>query len=458
MVDIPDIPGLPYAISIFPDRDNIIIVDSEDNELKLLKFENIYIREEQTTFADDINLNFSNALVLEKTVEDSILLIEEEASKTDRLTDVNHNHNTLNSVATGAIKSANFAEKSTFQSGDLIGSYNIIRFNEFTVKNLTINTAGIVSGECDPCANYIQNGTVCLSPGTYKIKSTVTISPEVIAQWKIPQFTAFNLLSAFESIWSFISFYKISSPKQFTLNGDSACTFNKAGPSVTLNLLGFVYVDSIAEYGIVVNTIGKLIPGAYTSSILDSLSSIGSGVDYLDKSQITQSHLVIEQISDQDVLSPTTDSTVVRVNREFIYPDKIRVMYKSGWLLKIVEAPDTTDFPTTDLQKLKLLPYIEDDLYDKPIGSARAYFSDPASINGTINVGDVARYRPQLPDDNNNVPSNADSYDLRDTTFEKLTPGWYGYIESDSEKGVGEFYDVIFRVDKESVVTAVRQL
>jgi len=458
MYNIPNISNLPYAFDIYPDRDNIIIVDNKDNELKLIRFDNLLIRENQTTFSDIINTNYSESLILDQVATDSLELIAAEAESTERLTNVNHSYNAISPLDTGFIGSSGFTEKSVFQDGDLLGNYNLIKIPSYTVNNIDLSQLdGNVTGECDPCANFRENGTICLQPGTYKIKCTVTISPEVIPQSEIPQNTPFNALSGFESIWSFISLYKLSSPKQFEINGDSACTYNKAGPSVSLNLIGFVHTDITAEYGITVHTIGKFIPGAYTSSILQSLTSVGSGLDFFAKNQITQSHLIIEKISDDNILSPTRDSIQLRANRQFKYPDKPRLMYKSGWVTKINEAINTPDIPDIDLQKLKyLLFYDDNERFDRSIGSARVYFSDPSSVDGKLFVGDTARYRSELPDEFDVIPVNADSYDIRESGFKTLSPGWYGYVTNESEKEIGDFYDAVFRVDNQSIVSYVK--
>ena len=222
MYNIPNISNLPYAFDIYPDRDNIIIVDNKDNELKLIRFDNLLIRENQTTFSDIINTNYSESLILDQVATDSLELLAAEADSTERLTNVNHSYNAIAPSDTGFIGSSGFTEKSVFQDGDLLGNYNLIKIPSYTVNNIDLSQLdGNVTGECDPCANFSENGTICLQPGTYKIKCTVTISPEVIPQSEIPQNTPFNALSGFESIWSFISLYKLSSPKQFEINGDS---------------------------------------------------------------------------------------------------------------------------------------------------------------------------------------------------------------------------------------------
>lgn len=458
MYSIPNISSLPYAFDIYPERDNIIIVDSNDDTLKLIRFENLLIKEDQTTFFDKINTNYNESLILNQAATDSLELIASEAESTERLTNVNHSYNILTPIDTGSVGTSGFTEKSVFQDGDLVGNYNLIKIPTYTVENIDFTQeGGNIVGECDPCANFTENGTICLEPGTFKIKCTVTISPEVIPQSEIPQNTPFNALSGFESIWSFISLYKLSSPKRFEINGDCACTYNKAGPSVSLNLLGFVYADIKSEYGILVHTIGKFIPGAYTSSILQSLTSVGSGLDFFAKNQITQCHLVVEKISDEDVLSPTKDSTQLRANRQFKYPGKPRLMYKSGWVTKINEAVNTPDLPDIELQKLKyLLFYNDNERFDRPIGFARVYFSDPLSVDGQIFVGDTVRYRNELPDELDVIPVNANTYDIRDSEFKNLSPGWYGYVTNESEKQIGEFYDAIFRVDNQSIVSSVK--
>lgn len=459
MYNIPNISNLPYAFDIYPERDNIIIIDSNDSNLKLLRFENLLIRENQTTFSETITRNYNNSLILNKVSNDSLQLMIDEAESTDRLVDVNHSHNKLASISTGSISTSGFTEKAVFQDGDLIGNYNLIKIPSYTVENIElaqINDNSI--GECDACSNFRENGTICLNPGTYKVKCTVTISPEVIPQSEIPQNTPFTALSGFENIWSFISLYKLSSPKQFYINGDSACTYNRAGPSISLNLLGFIYADVRAEYGILLHTIGKLIPGAYTSSILESLTSVGSSLDIFNKTQITQCHLAIEKISDEDILSPTKDSLQLRVNRQFKYPGKPRLMYKAGWITKINEALDIPDLPSIDLQKLPYLLYYNNERFEKPIGFARVYFSDPLSIEGKILVGDSTKYRGEipLPDDPDVIPVNADTYDIRDAGFKSLSPGWYGFVNNESEKQIGDFYDAVFRVDSEGIIASVK--
>lgn len=458
MYNIPNISNLPYAFDIYPERDNIIIIDSNDNELKLIKFENLLIREEQTTFYNIVNTNYSESLILDQAATDSLDLIAAEAESTERLTNVNHSYNAVSPIGTGFIGSSGFAEKSVFQEGDLLGNYNLIKIPSYTVNNIDLTQLdGNVVGECDPCANFTENGTICLQPGTFKVKCTVTISPETIPQSEIPQNTPFRALSGFESIWSFISLYKLSSPKRFEINGDCACTYNQAGPSVSLNLLGFVYTDITAEYGILVHTIGKFIPGAYTSSILQSLTSVGSSLDFFAKNQITQCHLAVEKISDENVLSPTRDSIQLRANRQFKYPGKPRLMYKSGWVTKINEAINTPDLPAIELQKLKyLLFYDNNERFDRTIGFARVYFSDPLSVDGQIFVGDTVRYRSELPDEFDVIPVNADTYDIRESGFKNLSPGWYGYVTNESEKQIGDFYDAVFRVDNQSIVSYVK--
>ena len=108
----------------------IIIVDNNDNELKLIRFDNLLIRENQTTFSDIINNNYSESLIIDQVATDSLELIAAEAESTERLTNVNHSYNAIAPSDTGFIGSSGFTEK-----------YNVNHLVYYEVHDLYVEAA-----------------------------------------------------------------------------------------------------------------------------------------------------------------------------------------------------------------------------------------------------------------------------------------------------------------------------
>jgi|GEM_PF-6296155 len=460
-MSIPSISELQPIDSILPDRDNILILDSEDSgRLKLLKVDNIYIRENQTTFNPIVYKAYDDSIYIAQTSENNLEILKAAADSSARLTTVDQKVTTITTTSSGTAGTPEFNEETKFQDNTIIGPLNIIKFNDIFVSNIDVDISSLDTSECAPCKNYINRGTICLPRGTYKITCTVSISPYVIPQIDIPLLPTQADIDARENIWAFLSLYNLTSPKRFVINGDSVCTYTESGSTVTLNLNGFIYVDEIEEYGVTVSTIGSFMPGANTTSIGNTLSAAVPGRTLFNTTQINQSVLILEKLSNENVLLPTEDSVKLRRSQSFKYPASINLMYKSGWVTKLNAVGDTPSAPTGDQSTIKFLLFFYSETFDSIIGGARVYFSDPSSTDGaTMNVGDIAKYRSELPDlDLDAVPINSESYDIRDSKLQMLTSGWWGYVRNDSEKTVGDKFDYTFRVDNTGVITSVNKI
>lgn len=451
---IPKVSDLPLIQDFIP-GDKIII--SREGQEYLIDYDNIYIQNNQISFNQDIINDTNNVSNLQQYSTDKLdeLVVELNEKSISRST--SHLIDLTNVTTEGTLSSSSYREFITSTNNPFIGPNNLVVFDTAIVDKLNLSIDGATDTEnveCDVDRIVYGNGTISIPKGTYRIRASISLSPEV--NLDLNQDTLDEYIRRKQQVWSYLSFVQLTNPERTILNGTGSSTYNNIGQSITLTLNGYFYTDATRQYGLKVHTLGKLYPGVVTGTYSQDNNSDTVDTKYLSiselfgRSQYNQSRILIERISDTDTLSPLEDSPQGFRSQSLELQPRVPLVYNSGWIQKI-NAQDTSVVPASSLLVITTLPYTK--VGDKYVGDARGYVTEPKSYQGYIKIGDTVRYRSQQLDSQGILPVIYNKYDVRDSSLQKLSPGWYGLIVDETIKEIGQVYDTVFRVDKHGVVS-----
>lgn len=434
-----------------------IIIEKSDKNIYLLDYDNIYITENQIDFADELvvdslNVDSVSSYANEKYNELVTTLTNQSIGRpTAQLIDITQ------TTSEGTLSSSNYREFITSTAAPYSGPNSIVLFDSLNINKLDINIdeQEIASDQCDINRVVFSNGTISIPPGTYKIRASISLSPEVNID--LDQATIDDYIAKKQRVWSYLSFVQLTPPNRAIINGDGACTYNNIGQSITLNLNGYFYTDTTRQYALVIHTLGKVYPGVVTgtysqisdSDVVDTKKLSIS--DFFGREQFNQSRLIIERITETNTLSPLEDSPQSYRDQSLTLQPRIPLIYNAGWISKL-NVEDTNVIPNTAFTTISSLPFQEYNNTGNYIGDLRAYITEPKSYQGYIKVGDNIRYRAQQLTEEGTVNVGFKKYDIRDPELKILSPGWYGLLVDES-KSLGDQYDTIFRVDKNGVIS-----
>ncbi len=452
---IPKINELPLSQDFIP-GDKIII--DRGNKGYLLDFDNIYVQFSDISFQQDI-INDSNKVNNLKVYSEAKYnelvneLTEKSISRsTAHLIDI------TNTSSQGALSSSNYREFIISSETPFSGPNNLVIFDDALVDKLSINIDGVTDTdnlECDVDRVVYGSGTISVPPGTYRIRASISLSPEV--NLNLDQDTLDEYIRKKQQVWAYMSFVQLTTPERTILNGSGACTYNNIGQSVTLNLNGYFYTDKTRQYGIKIHTLGKLFPGVVTgtypqdtnSNLLDS--KYLSISDLFGREQYNQSRILIERISDTNTLNPLEDSPAGFRSQALVAQLRAPLLYNAGWLQRI-NAQNNSVIPSTLQTTISALPFQFRPEVSDYVGDLKGYITEPKAYQGYVKIGDTVRFRVQQLDSKGILPTYFNQYNAKDTSLRILSPGWYGLIVNTS-KTVGQRYDTIFRVDLNGVVS-----
>jgi len=450
---IPKINELPLSQDFIP-GDKIII--DRDNKGYLIDYDNLFVGTNQISFQQDIinDNNEVNNLQQYSTDKYNELVVELTEKSIGRSTA--HLIDLTNITTEGTLSSASYREFITSTDAPFIGPNNLVVFDSALVDKLSLSVDGVTteSTECDVDRVVFGQGTISIPKGTYRIRASISLSPEV--NLDLDQDSLDEYIRRKQQVWSYLSFVQLTNPERTILNGSGASTYNNIGQSITLTLNGYFYTDKTKQYGLKVHTLGKLYPGVVTGTYSQNTNSGVIDTKYLSisdlfgREQFNQSRIIIERISDTDTLSPLEDSPQGFRSQALALQPRVPLTYNAGWLQRI-NAQDTSVIPASSLFVITALPFNK--VGDTYVGDLRGYITEPKSYQGYIKIGDTVRYRKQQPNSQGIVPKAFNKYDVRDSELKTPLPGWYGLIVSETTKKVGEKYDTIFRVDVNGVVS-----
>lgn len=457
-----------------------IIAETSPEGIVLYDTANLFIVEDQVEFKDELNSALEEATDLISLVEDSLEQIKTNAFTESFLTDVAQLFDTTSITSTGTPGTSAFKEIVTasdpFYGPDVIIPAPQVAINN--IEDLLAAQESILEGDdsCGVCADIAEKGTICISPGTYRIIASVCLSPEIdlnisdndrfstvidlsntvpgeIEPAELPTRVVREVVTG-QKIWAYMSFKQLTFPERYILNGSPSMTFNRTGASITLNLNGYFYTDTLREYAITVSTIGKLYTGATTATFAEELNIYESVGTKFTKIHFRPVNFMLEKISNDNILSPTEASYPFPKKPTFPYPEGNILMYRAGWIRKLFTVPDTLSTPTAEDSKIDSMPFFNSQILGGIIGSQLAYITEPNSNKGVMKIGDALKYRSQLPDENARIPINNLSYDIRAVGFKTPERGWYGLLLETSKKTIGDVYDIVIRIDGNGIITS----
>jgi len=448
---IPKINELPLSQDFIP-GDKIII--DRDNKGYLIDYDNLFVGLNQISFQQDILNDTKEVNNLQQYSIDKYNELVRELTEKNISRSTAHLIDLTNTTSEGTLSSASYREFITSTENPFIGSNNLVVFDSALVDKLSLSVDGVTteSTECDVDRVVFGQGTISIPKGTYRIRASISLSPEV--NLDLDQDTLDEYIRRKQQVWSYLSFVQLTNPERTILNGSGASTYNNIGQSITLTLNGYFYTDKTKQYGLKVHTLGKLYPGVVTGTYSQNTNSGVVDTKYLSisdlfgREQFNQSRIIIERISDTDTLSPLEDSPQGFRSQALALQPRVPLAYNAGWLQKI-NAQDTSVIPASSLFVITVLPFNK--VGNNYAGDLRGYITEPKSYQGYIKIGDTVKYRNQRPI-NGIIPKVFNKYDIRDSTLKTPLPGWYGLIISETKK-VGEKYDTIFRVDVNGVVS-----
>jgi hypothetical protein len=451
---IPKINELPLSQDFIP-GDKIII--DRNNTPYLVDYDNLFVSTNQISFQQDIINDTNQANNLQQFSTDKYNELVKELTEKSIGRSTAHLIDLTNVTSEGTLSSSSYREFITSTDTPFIGPNNLVVFDTALVDRLSLSIDGVEteSAECDIDRIVFGQGTISIPKGTYRIRSSISLSPEVNINLDLN--TIDEYIRRKQQVWSYLSFVQLTNPERVILNGSGASTYNNIGQSITLTLNGYFYTDTTRQYGLKVHTLGQLYPGVVTGTYnQNTTSNTISSAEYLSisdlfgRDQFNQSRIIIERVSDSDTLSPLEDSPQSFRSQALKLQPRVPFIYNAGWLQKI-NAQDTSVTPASSLLSITTLPFNK--IGDKYVGDLRGYITEPKSYQGYVKIGDTIRYRQQQPNSQGVVLDSFSRYDIRDTTLRIPQPGWYGLVIDETIKVIGDQYDTIFRLDKNGVVS-----
>ena len=451
---IPKINELPLSQDFIP-GDKIII--DRNNTPYLVDYDNLFVSTNQISFQQDIINDTDQANNLQQFSTDKYNELVKELTEKSIGRSTAHLIDLTNVTSEGTLSSSSYREFITSTDTPFIGPNNLVVFDTALVDRLSLSIDGVEteSAECDIDRIVFGQGTISIPKGTYRIRSSISLSPEVNINLDLN--TIDEYIRRKQQVWSYLSFVQLTNPERVILNGSGASTYNNIGQSITLTLNGYFYTDTTRQYGLKVHTLGQLYPGVVTGTYnQNTASNTISSAEYLSisdlfgREQFNQSRIIIERVSDSDTLSPLEDSPQSFRSQALKLQPRVPFIYNAGWLQKI-DAQDTSVTPASSLLNITTLPFNK--IGDKYVGDLRGYITEPKSYQGYVKIGDTIRYRQQQPNSQGVISDSFSRYDIRDTTLRIPQPGWYGLVIDETIKAIGDQYDTIFRLDKNGVVS-----
>ncbi len=449
---IPKINELPLSQDFIP-GDKIII--DRDNKSYLVDYDNLFVSTNQISFQQDIINDTDQANNLQRFSTDKYNELVRELTEKSIGRSSAHLIDLTNVTSEGTLSSASYREFITSTDTPFIGPNNLVVFDTALVDRLSLNIDGVEtdSSECDIDRIVFGQGTISIPKGTYRIRSSISLSPDVNLDLNLN--TIDEYIRRRQQIWSYLSFVQLTNPERVILNGSGATTYNNIGQSITLTLNGYFYTDTTRQYGLKVHTLGKLYPGVVTGTYSQNTESATiSSAEYLSisdlfgREQFNQSRIIIERISDSNTLLPLEDSPQGSRSQALKLQSRIPLAYNAGWLQKM-NVQDTSVSPASSLLTITALPFNQ--ILGKYVGDLRAYITEPKQ--GYVKIGDTVRYRRQQPNSQGIISDSFNKYDIRDNTLRVPQPGWYGLVVDEKNKSIGDQYDIIFRLDVNGVVS-----
>jgi len=443
MAESNNIKNLPRTRQFGP-RDKIIIQNPRDG-LQLLDYENIFITSNQINFLSEVENNYTGLLQLNDLNTLSIELLSSTAEELNIPRKVIHTFNTTSISSNGTIDDVDYVETIAADQ-QYRGPNNRVFLTDNAVNELqtSIDLEEEALIECDATSITLGEGTFSVPRGTYRIKSSLSLTPNQKLQ---------NEECNYEPIRAFITLKQLTPPIRDLLAGSGGYTYGVVGKSITLNLNGYFYVDKKTELSLSLNVEGTLFPGIINSTFSSELSTFTSISEKFNKVEFRPAQTILEKISDSNTLSATEASANINRSQSFIMPPKSPLLYNAGWIYPI---DNVSTRPDDSQMTIKYSPFT---LYrGQQIGKYRGFVTDPNAHKGAVKEGDTVKYRSQLTtkvDSKTIVTENRASYDARDQGFIKLPTGWWGLLPSSSERGVGDMFDTVFYVDKNSVATNI---
>jgi len=450
---IPKINELPLSQDFIP-GDKIII--DRDSKAYLVDYDNLFVKTNQISFQQDITNDTNGVDNLQQYSTDKYNELVTELTEKSIGRSTAHLIDITNTTSEGTLSSASYREFITSTDTPFIGPNNLVVFDNSLVDKLSLSVDGVKteSTECDVDRVVFGQGTISVPKGTYRVRASISLSPEVNID--LDQKTLDEFIRRKQQVWSYLSFVQLTNPERIILNGSGSSTYNNIGQSITLTLNGYFYTDKTKQYGLKVHTLGKLYPGVVTGTYTQNTDSGVLDKNYLSisdlfgREQFNQSRIIIERISETDTLAPLEDSPQGFRSQALAPQPRVPLIYNAGWLQRIA-AQDTSVIPASSLFVITHLPFIKNGV--DYLGDARGYITEPKSYQGYIKIGDTVKYRKQQRDSQGILPKIFYRYDIRDKDLITPDPGWYGLIVDETTKKVGEQYDTIFRVDINGVVS-----
>jgi microcystin-dependent protein len=478
-------------------------------------FDRIFIKTDQITFRGDLSTDSNQVSQILNLAKSEYIKLVNNVNSLSSKRPVSYISDTTDiSTDTQSASSSIYTQPIKGTNKKITGKNNLILTNNFSINQNNAALSAIDQNSCDGNNVIIDKGVINLPKGTYKIGASITLSPEIqedvsdyqkytsldqistlrekdllnslkesgvnpAYDYALPLFGInLNTLSGYglldrdgletpieqsdivslakkqQQVWSYLSFDRLTSPEKTILNGTGCTTFNVVGGSITLDLNGYFYNETIQQYGLRVHALGELCPGIISNTYNqdttnDQIDRIKLRVsDFFNRTKFTQTRITIEKISDIDALSPKIDSPLRSLQPINIL--HVPLIYEAGWVNKL-RAPNTNSIPfnRTTIEKL---PFEYRAGVGDYLGEFKCYITEPGSYQGYAKVGDSVRYISQIPDRDGNVSRYSSRYDIRDPSLSILDPGWYGLV-SDIKKQVNDFYNTIFRVDANGVIT-----
>jgi hypothetical protein len=450
---IPKINELPLSQDFIP-GDKIII--DRDNKGYLIDYDNLFVGINQISFQQDIINDTNEVNNLQQYSTDKYNELIKELTEKNIGRSTAHLIDLTNVTSEGTLSSASYREFITSTDAPFIGPNNLVVFDSALVDKLSLSIDGVTteSAECDVDRVVFGQGTISIPKGTYRIRASISLSPEV--NLDLNQNSLDEYIRRKQQVWSYLSFVQLTNPERTILNGSGASTYNNIGQSITLTLNGYFYTDKTKQYGLKVHTLGKLYPGVVTGTYSQNTNSGVVDTKYLSisdlfgREQFNQSRIIIERISETDTLSPLEDSPQGFRSQALALQPRVPLTYNAGWIQRI-NAQDTSVIPASSLFVITELPFNK--VGNNYVGASRGYITEPKSYQGYIKIGDTVRYRKQQLNPQGILPTVFNKYDVRDSELKTPLPGWYGLIVDETIKKIGEKYDTIFRVDVNGVVS-----
>jgi hypothetical protein len=507
-MSIPTINSLPEIQDLAPGDKTVI---ERNGSLYLIDYDNFIIQTDQITFTKALTAdknqiesltNFAAKRLNELKTSN---ILDTSARPTTFLID-----STTINTETSVASAADYVQSIKGSNTRFIGKNNLILCNKEVINQIRPLSAS-QTNLCDGQQVIIEKGVLNIPKGTYRINASITLSPNIeedvsdiveyttieevavpterdiiksiketglnpvysyiLPLYNVPlssyelfdkdgikgfdtQINAESLVKKQQQIWTYLSFDQLS-PERVILNGDGATTFNVVGGSITLNLNGYFYASDTTQYGLKIHTYGELFTGIASNTYNHSSpggEDDGSGFsvsDFFGRENFSQCRVFIERISNENTITPKENSLSTG-SLQPLTITHVPLIYEAGWVNKL-DVPDIPDIPFTSTA-IPVLPFTYVESASDYSGSLKCYITEPGAYQGYLKVGDNVRYLDQLPDETGFINRRLSRYDIRDTSLNLLSPGWYGLV-SDNRKQIGDFYNAVFRVDKNSVIT-----